>query len=238
MERYVPTALLPKRPNLPWLSKLSVQLMRKRNLLYRKAHNSNSAEIWDKYRIARNQLMSKLREEKSAYFSCLNPRNCKSFWQAIKYINKKESSIPTPKDDSSSMVATSSSDKANMLNSFFVRCFNHVLPPLSPESHPNTEIIDSELLHDLLCTEEGVCRYLLALDTTKASGADGISAKMLKETAVSIAPATSKLFNTSLVLGELPAKWKHALITPIPKSNEMAAVSNYRPINFSTTSAQ
>ena len=119
-----------------------------------------------------------------------------------------------------------------MLNSFFARCFNHALPPLSPESHPNIKIIDSELLHDLLCTEEEVCQYLSALNTTKASGADGISAKMLKETAVSIAPAVSKLFYTSLMLGELSAEWKHALITPIPKSNEMAAVSNYRPISL------
>ena len=47
-----------------------------------------------------------------------------------------------------------------------------------------------------------------------------------------IAPAVSKLFNTSLMLGELPAEWKHALITPIPKSNEMAAVSNYQPISL------
>ena len=33
-------------------------------------------------------------------------------------------------------------------------------------------------------------------------------------------------------LCELPAEWKHALITPIPKSNEMTAVSNYRPISL------
>ena len=55
---------------------------------------------------------------------------------------------------------------------------------------------------------------------------------MLKETAFSIAPAITKLFNISLTLGKLPAEWKHALITPVPKSTEMAAVSNYRPISL------
>ena len=166
---------------------------------------------------------------KAAYFSNLNPHNCKSLWQAIKYINKKELSIPTLKDDNSPMVAFTGSDKANMLNSFFSRCFNHALPPLSPESLPpaDSEILDPELQSDLLCTEEEICGYLLALDTTKASGADGISAKMLRETALSIAPAVTKLFNISLSLGKLPAEWKHALITPIPKSTEMADVSNY-----------
>ena len=100
--------------------------------------------------------MSKLKEAKSAYFSRLNLRNYKSFWQAIKYINIKESSILTLKDDSSFMVTISSSDKANIINSFFARCFNHALPPLSPESHSNTKIIDSELLHDF----RGVGRVL------------------------------------------------------------------------------
>ena len=173
----------------------------------------------------------KTKEAKSAHFSRLNPRTCKSFWQAIKYINKKESSIPTLKDDSSSMVAISSSDKANMLNSFFARCFNHALPPLSPESHPNIKIIDSELLHDLLCTEEEVCQYLSALDTTTAKLVVlmGYQQNCLRrQQSVLHLP----LVSTSLMLGELPAEWKYALITSIPKSNKMAAVSNYQPISL------
>ncbi|MCG8625785.1 MAG: hypothetical protein MJE68_27770, partial [Proteobacteria bacterium] len=92
---------------------------------------------------------------------------------------------------------STSTDKANMLNNFFSRCFNHALPPLSPEFlHPaDTEAVDPELLSDLLCSEDEICGYLLALDTNKASGADGISAKMLRETAHSITPAVTKLFN-------------------------------------------
>ena len=90
----------------------------------------------------------------------------------------------------------------------------------------------SEFLLDLLCTEEEVCGYLQSLDTTKATGSNGLSAKMLKETAASITPAVTKLFNISLQVGELPAEWKHAIITPIPKSNNLSSVSNYRPISL------
>ena len=64
-----------------------------------------------------------------------------------------------------------------------------------------------------------------ALYATKASGSDGLSvAKMLKGTAASIVPAVT------LKLGKLPREWKHALITPIPKSNEMSTVNKYQPI--------
>ena len=77
-----------------------------------------------------------------------------------------------------------------------------MLYPLSPEFlHPaDTETVDPELLSDLLCAEDEICGYLLALDTNKASGADGITVKMLKETAYSITPAVTKLFNISLTL--------------------------------------
>ena len=47
----------------------------------------------------------------------------------------------------------------------------------------------SEISTDLLCTEEEIRSYLLALDATKARGSDGLSAKMLEGTAASIAPA-------------------------------------------------
>ena len=95
----------------------------------------------------------------------------------------------------------------------------------------------SEIPTDLLCTEEEVCNYLLALDATKACGSDGLSAKMLKGTAASIAPAVTKLFNISLWRGELPSEWKHALITPIPKISERSNVSNYRPISLAVANS-
>ena len=70
-----------------------------------------------------------------------------------------------------------------------------------------------------------------SLDATKATGSDEISARMLKGTAASIAPVVTQLFNISLLMGKLPREWKHALITPVPKSNELSTVCNYRPIS-------
>ena len=113
-----------------------------------------------------------------------------------------------------------------MLDSFFALCFNHALSPLSPESLPHAEVGFLEIPTDLLYTEEEVCSYLLALHATKACGSD-YQQKCLKGTAASIASAVTKLFNISLQRGELPSEWKHALITPTPKTNERSTVSNY-----------
>ena len=51
----------------------------------------------------------------------------------------------------------------------------------------------------------------------KASGHDGISARMLKETGISITPVLTMLFSHSIQTGKLPLAWKASNILPIPK---------------------
>ena len=67
---------------------------------------------------------------------------------------------------------------------------------------------------------------------SKASGQDGISARMLKNTAHSIAPSITKLFNLSLSTGTIPSRWKKSLVVPIPKSQELSNPSHYRPVSL------
>ena len=70
---------------------------------------------------------------------------------------------------------------------------------------------------------------LIALDTSKSIGCDGISAKMLKFTAGSIAPTLTTLFNLSICSGIFPAEWKLGRIVPVPKGTDGILLSGYRP---------
>ena len=65
---------------------------------------------------------------------------------------------------------------------------------------------------------------------SKASGPDGILAQMLKNMPHSIAPSITKLFNLSILSGQFPSAWKLSHVVPIPKSNNHASPTNYRPI--------
>ena len=65
-------------------------------------------------------------------------------------------------------------------------------------------------LPELLCSEEETLELLQALDTNKASGPDGIAARMLKSTASVIAPSLKTLFNYSVMNGVVPDKWKNS----------------------------
>ena len=72
---------------------------------------------------------------------------------------------------------------------------------------------------DFLCTE---VHDLCCLHLT--SGHDNISAR---ETALSITPAVTDLFNISIRLGELPDEWKISRVTPIPKSCNHSDPASY-----------
>ena len=50
----------------------------------------------------------------------------------MKFLNGREKSVPTLSDGSE--IACSGNEKANMLNKFFVTCFNTTFPPLSPST--------------------------------------------------------------------------------------------------------
>ena len=63
-----------------------------------------------------------------------------------------------------------------------------------------------ECPQELLCATEEVEHILLALDKSKATGPDGISATMLKCTATSIAPSVTWLFNLSIQSGKVPTE--------------------------------
>ena len=90
-----------------------------------------------------------------------------------------------------------------------------------------------EFPENLLCSEDSIADLLISLDTSKSSGVDGISAKMLKSTAYiySITSSITNLYNRSLTTGTYPTEWKRARIVPVPKSDcPHNSVSEYRPI--------
>ena len=96
-----------------------------------------------------------------------------------------------------------------------------------PPQPPATE----SLLSYIQFTTEEVQETLLALDTSKATGPDNISPKLLKETAHQIAPSLTKLFNKSVSCGVVRDDWKLANIVPVYKKAEKDQVENYGPIS-------
>ena len=147
----------------------------------------------------------------------------------------KDSSIPTLVVPNSGTV-TNDTQKADILNNQFFSNFNHSVPSLSPcDVRDICNFVPLDIFNipeEFLCTEIQVLDLIRSLDSTKSTGADGISARMLKATALSISKSLSVLFNKSITTGKFPTHWKFARVVPIPKPGCSTNPANYRPISI------
>ena len=66
----------------------------------------------------------------------------------------------------------------------------------------------------------------------KATGPDGIPARVLRECSYAIALSLCSLFNHSLHTGTVPSEWKSADVSPIHKKDKKELAINYRPISL------
>jgi len=116
--------------------------------------------------------------------------NAKKFWSAVKKLSTSSQSLPTPSLDGS--VASSESEKVAMLNQFFSSCLNRSVPPLDISDTDRLQVDSDQCPPKLLCSKEEITELLQTLDTSKASGPDDISTRMLKETASAVAPSLTQ----------------------------------------------
>ena len=147
MEESIPKVPIQSREKTcMWLSKVLRKEMVKRD------------GLCNKYRNVRNQVISLLRKAKSHYFHQLNPKDSMKFWKSVKYLNKKQSTIPALESDG--VLYVTDQENASKLNCFFSSCFNNSHPPLSSNSHRIFHRSDCE---DMYCTVEEVQHSLQSL---------------------------------------------------------------------------
>ena len=72
----MPKRTLPKRKNLPWLTKKLINSIKKRNCLYKQGKLSGDLS---KYRLKRNKVTSELRLARRNFFQKINPKRPKEF---------------------------------------------------------------------------------------------------------------------------------------------------------------
>ena len=81
-------------------------------------------------------------------------------------------------------------------------------------------------------TTDEVFKKLSALPTHKATGHDSIPAKFLRDSAGTIAPIITHIFNLSIKQGVCPSDFKLAKVKPLHKKGCKLEPGNYRPISI------
>ena len=203
--------------------------------LHKKMRKSNKPEDIEAFKNKRKEAKDAYRDSKRSYYDNLVSKiqdpdtTVKTYWKLVKsiYGNKQQIGIPSLIENDT--LITDDTEKANILNNFFVS--QTIIPP-SDIPLPDFEYLTNSRLGQITTTPEIVKKILLGLNTSKASGPDKISNKILKLCADTLCKPLAYLFNKSLKLGYFPLKWKIALVTAIFKKLNRQIKTNYRPISL------
>ena len=236
----IPIKTIHIRPtNKPWITADLKRNIRRRDRLFTRAKQRQTDRDWDKWKQQRNFVTDLNRRLRNAHLkmqvnkllgSKLNPHQ---YHQTLKNImgRTKNQTIP-PLETVDGETVTDNTQKANILNDFFVSQTQLHTDALSlPEETPNIRQIP--FLEDIKVTEVEVLKLLNNLDVNKSTGSDNLPTKIIKLTAIIILEPLCRLFNKSLRMGLFPLTWKEATVTPIFKNKGSASdPENYRPISL------
>ena len=72
-------------------------------------------------------------------------------------------------------------------------------------------------MRDKTVDPKGVAKLLDGLNVHKASGQDGLNARVLKECSNEISQILALIYNDSLAQGDVPDEWRQANVSPVFK---------------------
>ena len=237
MSNFIPNQSKIFRPrDPPWFSDYIRKLLRKQNKLYRKFTRQGYTDE-DKINLENHRIITSnsiiLAKEtylKNQGVKLSSPETAKkTYWNILKnFLNKcKVPRIP-PLFHNNEFISNCK-QKAEIFNKYFSsQCTpfqnDSILPPFKKLTHNNIE--------SLSIIEDEIKLLLNNIDSAKATGPDGISAKMLKMCGDTLIVPIKIIFLNILKTGNFPLQWKKANVTPVHKKKDKQLVENYRPISL------
>ncbi|MCG8116962.1 MAG: reverse transcriptase domain-containing protein, partial [Candidatus Thiodiazotropha endolucinida] len=240
MERFIPTKMTKTKYSAPWIDNSIKHLIRRRNRMYFRARKSSSPDVKNHYKRFRAHVQKVIRDAYWKHVSSIftfeddnidpdSPQKSvkvKKFWSFVKSLKKEAFGITSLRENG--ILKTDSRDKANICNKQFQSAFTREtdgeLPTKGTSPFPS--------MGDITVDPNGVAKLLGKLKIHKASGPDGLNARVLKECSAEISPVLAYIFNESLAQGTVPDEWRQANVTPVYKKGEKYDAANYRPVSL------
>ena len=223
--------------DLPWINSHLKLLIRRRKRAYKRAKKNNTPENWSRFRKLRNETITTLRNNKSAYISSLSAKlksgtySSRDWWKTLKcLLYKSKKVIPPIMNPITGCITSNDEEKANVFNTYFaeqatIDDIGHFLPPY-------VDTNNQETLESILVDEYEVADAINSLAIGKSSGPDGINSRILRESVDELTYPLCKLFNSSLRCSTMPTQWKLANVCVVYKKGDSSLPSNYRPISL------
>ena len=152
--------------------------------------------------------------------------NPKRYWSFIKSLKSRSHVSPVLECDG--RVYKGDEERANCFNMCFARkyCDPRV------DVLPAPPVLNSPGLSQFTVPRGRISLLLRELNAHKACGADGLSARIIKECADVLAVPLEIICDISVRTGVFPAAWKQANVIPVYKKGSRKRPENYRPVSL------
>ena len=131
-------------------------------------------------------------------------------------------------EEGNGILKTDSKEKAKKCNRQFQSAFTR-----EDESDPPSKGASPfSSMGDITVDPKGVAKLLDGLNVHKASGPDGLNARVLKECSNEISPKMALIYSESLARGDVHDEWRQANVSPVLKNCEKYDAANYRPVSL------
>ena len=152
--------------------------------------------------------------------------NPKRYWTFVRSL--KSCSQVSPVLEWLGQKVTGVVDRANVFNACFRKKFSD--PYVGPLPEP--PILNAPGLSRFEVPQGRVAQLLRELNPHKACGADGLSARIMRECAEEFAVPLEIICRLSVRSGVFPSTWKKANVIPVFKKGSKKLPENYRPVSL------
>lgn len=215
-----------------WYSRALIRAIGEKNKYHRKFKKFNNAMDRLTFNIIRTRC-TKLIKKCYAEYKQNTERNIKKnpkfFWSFVKNTKRNSSTMPERV-----AYGTDTACDGQSICNLFAKYFNSVYKQPSQQGDSQARSLDyfNNCLGSIHVSRADVAEVLSKSDASKGAGPDGIPIYFLKQCSKQLTAPLTIIFNLSLSLGQFPTIWKVAHVVPIPKSQNLSSVDNYRPISI------
>lgn len=204
---------------------------------------------WATYKQYRNKTKDLIRRAKKEHFSksVSDLKDTKTIWKQLRNATNGSSSPQNILPDELIVdgdTFTNSQDIAFKLNDYFASISELVSDTDDPsptidltklKSYISSKIPNNISFNVPYITVDSVSESISGLNSSKATGLDGIGPRVLKLAKVVLAPSITAIINKSIQIGIFPDQLKLAKVYPIHKGGPKSDPANYRPISILPT---
>ena len=233
-----------KTKQTPFMNSKLRKAIFKKSMSFNKYKTWRTPANWEAYRMQRNLCTKLKRLSIRHYFSerCAGGPKSKDFWPTVKPFLSNKGLLKDPViilSENDSIISNQIS-VASTLNEFFVNAAQDISSVPIPEdilNHPSIKKITAHIpaptgFDFSPVTSESIYTFISKSNPKKATGVDGIPAKIIKSCNKSISEPLAKLINHSFATSAFPNRLKEAQVIPVYKKKDPLDKQNYRPISI------